>query len=82
MCPENGVKVESKLTLVVDHDFDFPVLHVAHARVRGTQIDTNDGALNAVAIVHHRHLVLSVGGPGQHQAADKDKEKVEGDGPC
>jgi hypothetical protein len=67
-----------QLTLIVDHDLDFSVLHDTDTRVSGSEIDTNNGAGDRVGVVLERLLALSVGRLRQHQAADEDHEEVEG----
>lgn len=67
------------LTLVVGDDFDMSVLHDTHARVRGSQIDTNDGAGDGVGVALVLDGFLGVCCLSQHQTADEDQEKVKGD---
>lgn len=70
------------LTLVVGDDFNLAVLHDTNARVRGSQIDTNNGAGDGIAVILCGFIVLGMCCLSQHQTADKDEEKVEGNGPC
>ena len=71
-----------KRTLVVGDDLNLSVLHNTDTRVCGSQIDTNDGAGDSIAVVLDGFLVLGVCCLSQHQTANEDEEKVEGDGPC
>jgi hypothetical protein len=73
---------DSKLTLVVDHNFNLSVLHDANTRVCRAQIDTDDGARHSVAVFLDGLLVLGMCRLREHQAADEDEEQVEGDAPC
>ena len=66
------------LTLVVGNDFDIAVLHDTNARVRGSQIDTNDGAGDRLVVLCG-FGVVGVCCLSQHQTADEDEEKVKGD---
>ena len=71
-----------ELTLVVDHDLDLSVLHDTNTRVGCSKIDTNDGAGDSVAVLGEGLLVLSASCLREHQASDKDHEKVESNAPC
>lgn len=78
----SGGEIALRLTLVVCDDLNFAVLHDTDAGVRRSQIDADDGAGDAVVVLGDGLLVLSVDGLCQHQAADKDHEKVKSDRPC
>lgn len=63
----------SPLTLVVGDDLDVAVLHDTDTRVCGSQINTNNGARDSIAVLLGR-VLLGVCCLGQHQTADEDKE--------
>jgi hypothetical protein len=71
-----------KLTLVVGDDLDLSVLHDTDTGVGGSKINTDYGAGDSIAVIRDGLLVLGVCCLSQHQTADEDEEKVEGNGPC
>lgn len=70
------------LTLVVGDDFYLSILHNTNTRVCGAKIDTNDGAGDSITVLLEGLLVLGVCCLSQHESADEDEEKIEGDRPC
>jgi hypothetical protein len=68
--------------LVVGDDLNLSVLHNTDTRVGGSQVNTDNGAGDSIAVLLDGFLVLGMCCLSQHQTADKDEEKVEGDGPC
>jgi hypothetical protein len=75
--------LQLRLTLVVDNDLNLAVLHDTHARVGGSKIDSNNGALDLGRLIGlDGLLVISLGWGCQHQAGDENKKKVQSDAPC
>jgi hypothetical protein len=78
----SNTSMSSKRTLVVDHNLDLSALHDTNTRVGCSKIDTNNGSSDSIAIVLEGCLLLSVSCLSQHQASDKNHEKVESNAPC
>jgi len=67
--------------LVIDYDFDFPILHHTDAGVGSSQINTDDSAIVVCIGAIQRGLIFCVDSANQGKRTDEDQEEVKDGGP-